>query len=294
MKMKLPTASIIVMTHNRSTVLKKTLNAMLRLDYPNNYEIIVINDGSIDNTAEMLKNNFEHEKKIIVINQKRSLPCKARNNGIKKAKNDIIVIMDDDCIPDKTWLKDILSGFTTSKIGMVSSFFIYGGTSTAFRREVLEKVGLYDEDYGYYREDTDLVFRVWDAGYKTKPVKAKFIHDHKMEAPKTLIGMIKYAFERVKYHKNDVLLYKKHPERTKEFLDIKLGFIIHPIRDFKIATGLWPRKKKFRLSSPQGIVLIQPKSIFHKILIFLGGIFYTIVVKSVRFYGSIKFKKLLI
>jgi len=287
-------ASVVIATYNRAGILEKTLNAMLDQNYPFNYEIIVINDASTDNTKQVLQKISKYKKIRFKNLEKNSGPAVARNVGIKMARYPILVIMDDDCIPDKNWLKKLVSGFL-GNIGITTSFSIYGGTSTAFLKKVLDRVGYFDQDFPFaYREDTELVFRVLDTGYKVKFIRgAKFKHLH--EPPKTLKTKTIYILKRIWMHSVDPLLYKKHPERTKEFFNIKLGIVRHPIEDFKNVTGLWPQKrKKFSLSSPQGIVFLQPKTIFHEVLVFLGGFFYTIAVKLIRLYGSIKYKKLLI
>ncbi|MFH1663560.1 MAG: glycosyltransferase family A protein [archaeon] len=286
-------ASIVILTFNREKVIGRTLKAMLEQNYPE-YEIIIINDASKDNTKKVLE-KFSNMKKITVINnEKEKGPCAARNQGIKFAKNDLIIVMDDDCIPEKNWLKTMIKGFDSDKVGMVSGYSIHGGTSTAFSRKALDKTGLYDEKYFYYREDTDLVFRIMDAGFEIKQVNAKYFHDHKIEKPESLTAFLSHAWKRLKNHKNDVLLYKKNPSRTKKFLDIKLGFIVNPVNDFKAATGLWHKGGKINLSSPRGIIFLENRSLFHYLIIVLGGIFYVIAVKAARFYGSIKFGKLLV
>ncbi len=288
-------ASIIIATYNRADILEKTLDSMLNQDYPFNYEIIVINDGSTDDTKQILQKFSKYKKFRSQSLEKNSGPATARNIGIEMTRYPIIVIMDDDCIPEKDWLQKLVSEFS-GNIGITTSYSMRGGTSTAFLKKALDEVGYFDESFPFaYREDTDLLFRILDRGYEIKFANAKFKHLHK--PPKTIKAKISYALKRIWIHQSDVLLYKKHPERTKKFFNIKLGFIRHPIKDFKVATGLWSRykkRRKFSLSSPQEIVLLQPKSIFHKILIFLGGIIYAIAVKLVRFYGSIKYKKLLI
>jgi len=296
---ELPKASIVVLTHNRAKVLDKTLKGMLRLDYPNEYEVIVVNDGSTDNTKDVL-NSYQGNKKIVAINEERFGPCKARNNGIKAARFPIVVIMDDDCIPSKDWLINLARGFDSPKTGMVSSYSLFGGTSTAFRASVLDKVNSYDEEYFYYREDTDLVFKILDAGYKGKLVDAEFKHDHKLEKP-SLGKLINHALERASYHKNDVLLYKKHSERARKFLNVKFGFIVDPLEDFNRATGRWAdigrnegRTKNISLSSPRGLTYLENKTPIHTISIVLAGLLYVLLVKLVRLYGSVKFKKLLI
>jgi len=287
-------ASIVVMTHNRKRVLEKTIDAMLQLDYSGKYEIIVVNDGSTDGTEEMLENRFSKNNKISIINQPRSLPCKARNNGIKRAKYEVVVIMDDDCIPRKDWLERLMEGFDDKGVGIVSSYSVHGGTSTAFLTDALRKVGGFDEEYGYYREDTDLVFRMQELGYRVKLVKAPFRHEHRMEAPKGMPGLIKYGLERAAYHMNDALLYRKHPKLGAEFLDVKFGFLVNPERDFQAATNQWWGGGKMKLASPRGIVFMENKSPLHAILIFFGAFAWVVLVKFYRLMGSIRFGKLLI
>jgi cellulose synthase/poly-beta-1,6-N-acetylglucosamine synthase-like glycosyltransferase len=291
-----PNASIVVATYNRVNTLRKVLKAMLELEYPAEYEIIVVNDGSTDNTKQMLEEEFANNPKITVINfEKNQGVCRARNAGIKNARYEIVVNMDHDCIPSKTWLKDLVSGFTNSKVGVVSSYGGFGGTSTAFRKELLEKVGGYDEDYRYYREDTDLTFKIMELGYEYKLVKADYVHDHVETKPKNLIALVRYVLQRLKYHQNDVLLYKKHPnELTRKFLDIKFGFLVNPMYDFKIATGLWKKNGMLNLSSPRGIVFIENKTPLHTLAIIILGLGYVFAVKCSRLIASIKFGKLLI
>ena len=284
-------ASIVVLTHNRAVILKKSIPAMLKLDYPGEYEVIIVNDGSKDNTKEALS-KFKNSSKIRIINQERQGTCKSRNNGMRAAKYPIVVTMDDDCLPAKDWLTRLVKGFDNPNVAMVSSYAEFGGTSTAWKKNALEEVGFYDEDYFYYREDTDLVFRLLDAGYTTKIVRADYIHDHKLEKPKTLAAFIKHVIERAGYHKNDVLLYKKHHVRAKKFLKVRLGFLVNPMDDFNRATGRW--QGNLNLSSPRGITFLENKSAMHMLAIILGGMAYVALVKAVRLLASFRFKKLLI
>ncbi|MBU2100285.1 glycosyltransferase family 2 protein, partial [Candidatus Micrarchaeota archaeon] len=265
------------------------------LDYPD-YEIIVVNDGSTDLTKSLLEKKYKKDNSFTIIHLKsNSGLCKARNTGINAAKKEIIVMMDQDCIPENDWLKNLLKGFDSENVGMVSSFSSEsGGTSTAFPRKVLHKVGLFDENFFFFREDSDLVFRILDAGYKTRRVKADFQHLHQQNKLKNLFEFIRYGIKRVKNHINDVLLFKKHPARAGKFLDVKFGFLANPWKDFGAATNLWHPKGKIALSSPQGITFIKPKTPLHIIIIILGGILYVLAVKTARLYGSIKFGKLLL
>lgn len=295
--MNYPSASIVIATYNNAPVLKRVLEGMLALDYPNEFEIIVVSDGSSDGTEEMMAHEFAHNRNVSFIDLPRSGVCKARNAGIRRARHPIIINMDHDCIPDRNWLKDMAKGFENPRVGFVSAYATYGGTSTGFRKEALEKAGGgYDEDYFYYREDSDLAFKIMEAGYDLVRVKANYEHDHEMVKPKGLGALARHAWQRINYHQNDVLLYKKHPRnpKVKEFLHVKRGFLVDPREDFKAVTGRWAGQKEFNISSPRGITFLENKSPLHALIIFGAGIGYVLALKLVRLYGSAKFGKLLL
>ena len=294
----LPKSSVIIAAYNNARVLERVLRGMLALDYPKEkFEVIVASDGSTDETAEIMKTKFGKEKRIIFLDLPSGGVCKARNAAIAAASKEssIIVNMDHDCIPEKDWLKNIISGFDSERVGVVSSYNYYGGTSTAFRKDLLEKVGGYDEQYGYYREDTDLSFKIMDLGYEFRRVLARFEHDHKIVKPKGIAALLKHAIKRIKNHENDVLLYKKHPTAVcREFLNIKFGFLVDPASDFGAATGGWYYGGNLNASSPRGIVFLENKTPLHGALIIILGIGYVIAVKLFRLYASVKFRKFLV
>ncbi len=286
-------ASVVIATHNREDILRRTLEEMLKQDF-SDYEVIVVDDGSRDNTKSVLQ-EFSKNNKISTISYAKSGgPAKARNKGIDRANGEIIAIMDDDCIPAKNWLGNLISVFKQNpKIGITSSYSEFGGTSTAYRKELLLKSGKFDETFPFSnREDTDTVFKIQDLGFEVKKVKADFEHVHKQ--PQGFGNKIKYGLKRIWIHQVDPLLYKKHPQRTKEFMDIKFGFLRNPMADFKTATGLWASDGKINFSSPQGVVLLKNRTPVHTFIIILLGIGYVFLVKSARLWGSIKYGKLLI
>ncbi|VVB99023.1 Glycosyltransferase AglE [uncultured archaeon] len=291
-------ASIVVAAYNSMHTIKKTLDALLAQEFSGDFEIIAVNDGSTDGTGEFLDSYAKQEKTkgiLSIIHQPNSGVCRARNAGIRGAKYEIVVNMDHDCIAEKSWLEKMVAGFDSVGIGVVSAYDYYGGTSTAFRRELLEKVGGYDEEYRYYREDTDLSFKIMDLGYRFRLVKAGYIHDHKEAKPKGFFGFAGHVLQRLCYHQNDVLLYKKHHTKVcEDFLHIKSGFIVDPVQDFRAATGLWKNGGKMELSSPRGITFLENKGPLHAAAIIIIGTGYVIAVKASRLIGSIRFGKLLI
>ncbi len=291
-----PKASIVVATYRNPVGLEKTIRGLLQLDYSPGFEVIVVNDGSPDNTKQVLGSNFLGNAKVKIIHfEKNQGVCAARNAGIRAARFPIVVNMDHDCIPAKDWLQKMVRGFDSEKVGVVSAYGGFGGTSTAFRKELLDKVGGYDAEYRYYREDTDLAFKIMELGFEFKAVKADYVHDHEEVKPRGFAEFLKHVWKRLNYHQNDVLLWKKHPTLVcAEFLHVKFGFLVNPFSDFSVATGLWKKNGEFGLSSPRGITFLENKSLFHSVVIVLGGLAYVVAVKIFRLIGSIRFGKVLV
>jgi len=288
-------ASVVVATYNNRKTLRKTLDSLLEQDFRGMYEVIVVNDGSTDGTKEFLNDYSRGKPMLKVFHQQNYGVCKARNRGIREAKYEIVVNMDHDCIAEKNWLQKLVEGFDSEKIGVVSAYDYYGGTSTAFRKEPLDETGGYDEQYRYYREDTDLSFKIMNLGYKFRLVEPCYFHDHEEVKPSGFFTLVSHVLRRLYYHQNDVLLYKKHPTKVcMDFLHIKFGFLVDPMQDFRVATGLWEKGKKMNLSSPRGITFMENKTPLHAIAIILGGVGYVMAVKFSRLIGSLRFGKLLV
>lgn len=291
-KKKTPvSASIVVATLNGGQPLVNAVNGMLKQKFDGKYEVIVVDDGSFDGTTPaLLKKNFENDKRVTLIFLPRSGVCKARNAGIRAAKYELVINMDHDDNPEPDWLQIMVDGFDSPRVGAVSAYGHYGGTSTGFRKDLLEHLGGYDEDFFYYREDTDLSFRIIELGFEyTKVSGAKWHGDRTLVTPRGVSKIIAYTIQRFKYHMNDVLLHKKH--RTKlcnDFLHVRGKFFIDPVEDFKVATGLWGDRKEIALSSPRGMTFLANKSPLHFAAIVMIGLGYAFAIKWARLAGSIK------
>lgn len=93
--------SIIIPTYNRANLIRRTIESVLNQSY-NKYEIIIVDDGSTDNT-EMVINNINHQK-IKYFKKQNEERGAARNYGIRKAKGEYITFLDSDDILYKDYL----------------------------------------------------------------------------------------------------------------------------------------------------------------------------------------------
>ena len=113
--------SIIVCAKNEFQNLKDKLPAILNQDYPN-YEVIVVNDQSVDDTAVLLKEFEKQYPNLVVVTIEKHInkrPGKklALTLGIKTAKHEHLLLTDADCLPNsKNWAMQMCSNFNSADI----------------------------------------------------------------------------------------------------------------------------------------------------------------------------------
>lgn len=126
-----PFVSVMVPAHNEAIVIRKTVESLLELDYPHDrYEIIIINDNSSDNSAEILQSVKENvlDRNLIVINTDNITGGKGKSNalniGLKKSKGEILAVYDADNTPDSKALKYLVQTLLEDdKLGAVIGKF---------------------------------------------------------------------------------------------------------------------------------------------------------------------------
>ncbi|MES2953573.1 MAG: glycosyltransferase [Patescibacteria group bacterium] len=200
-----PKVSVLIPAWNEEVGVLSTVKSILASTY-DNIEVIVINDGSTDNSDAVMKEfvaRFEEEKRegektIVYHYQENGGKGSALNRGIGLSTGEIIVTIDADSIAHPEAMTQFVSHFANPKvmaavgnvkIGNTSSFvatvqsleflfsfyfkradsvlgsiYIIGGAAGAFRREVFEKLGLYDQTN--ITEDIELSVRIQVAGMK--------------------------------------------------------------------------------------------------------------------------------
>jgi len=120
-----PFVSIIVPVYNEGKVVKESIKSLLKLDY-SNYEIIIVNDGSTDNTREVAETmvGFQQGKyneiRVSLINKPNGGKAKSLNAGIRYSKAEFVLCMDGDSTLSEDTLRMAVRHFENPKIGAVA------------------------------------------------------------------------------------------------------------------------------------------------------------------------------
>jgi glycosyltransferase involved in cell wall biosynthesis len=96
--------SVVIPLYNKEKEIKDTISSVLNQSYPAD-EIIVVNDGSTDNSLKVVQENFANKVKIIT--QQNQGVSVARNSGIEESKNEYICFLDADDLWERDFLKEI-------------------------------------------------------------------------------------------------------------------------------------------------------------------------------------------
>jgi glycosyltransferase involved in cell wall biosynthesis len=184
--------SVIIPVYNAEKSIEKSLISIKNQTWKGDFEIIVVNDGSTDQSEEIIK-EFKAKnsnQNVILINQKNGGVSKARNAAMKIAKGDYFAFLDadDEWLPEKTLIQMRVLGENTLNIDFVTSLWndekvsfpyqispenglveitlnklllkITGQTSTAiFKIKVVENTGFFDENQRY-SEDANYWMRI--------------------------------------------------------------------------------------------------------------------------------------
>jgi len=97
--------SVVIPTFNRIDVLPEVLRALAEQEAAPPFEVVVVDDGSSDGTAELL-DAFEAPYPLAVLRQENAGPALARNRGVARASGRRVAFLGDDTVPSKGWLRE--------------------------------------------------------------------------------------------------------------------------------------------------------------------------------------------
>lgn len=187
----LPSVSVVVAAYDVAGVIGDCVRSLTDLTYPQNRrEIIVVDNHSNDETAAVVR---AFGPDVVLVSEARRGAAAARNRGIAEAKGEVVAFTDADCVVDRDWLTELVTGLRDPAVG------IAGGRIRALRpctriaalgedihdharamqstppyaitmnwaspKRVIDEVGRFDESF-LRCQDVDLAFRIVQAGYR--------------------------------------------------------------------------------------------------------------------------------
>ena len=238
--------SFIVPSYNSENSIEKCLESIQNVDYlKNNFEIIIVDNGSKDGTVDIAKRFTD---KIFIDNT--ATIAKLRNDGAKKSKGDFLVFLDSDCLLPKDWLINASEHFKDPAVVLVGSTTIIlpGGDSwidkawkvhldsikankqvmwivsraMAVRRDVFFLVGGFDESL-VTCEDVDFGYRV---SRKYKVISDKRLAPLHLKTINTLVEFFKKESWRGKDSLRVSLKYIKKWKEILSFASLMYYFIL--------------------------------------------------------------------
>jgi GT2 family glycosyltransferase len=288
-----PKVSVVVCTHNGQSTLDECLERLGALTYPD-YEVIVVNDGSSDASAEIARRHGA----TLIQTAHRGLGH-ARNKGIEAASGEIVAFLDDDAYPDADWLHYVAAllranghagvggpnippcddGFVAECVAAAPGGPIHvlisdreaehvPGCNMAFRKDVLEEVGCFDERFRVAGDDVDLCWRLQKSS-RTLGFSAGAVVMHRRRD-----SIRRYLRQQYGYGKAEALLERKWPTHYNRAGSSRWSGRIYegsasqaPRRRSQVRYGTWgtglfqsvyepPRFWTGMLQAPEGLLLV--------------------------------------
>jgi glycosyltransferase involved in cell wall biosynthesis len=186
-----PVISVIIPAYNAGRFIADTLDSVIRQTFKD-FEVVIVDDGSTDNTVELVKSWMEKDPRIRLIQQKNTGGPAARNTAIANARGKFIAPLDADDLwfPRKLEKQLAVLSAAPPEVGLVYAWTLYldeqakptggyadhleegdmflkmicfnyvaNGSTPLFRRECIEKCGLYRNEFPGI-EDQDLFIRI--------------------------------------------------------------------------------------------------------------------------------------
>lgn len=207
-----PKVSIIINTDGRKKSLSTCLESLQYLNYPN-FEVVVVAGPTRDGTHELCASYGDRIRYADCPERNLSM---SRNISIQISSGEFVGFLDDDSIPEPEWLNDVMPAFVDLNVAVAGGFLHdhtgktyqwtfgtvdrYGAADTSytrptpefnfpfsfhyphvmansvFRRQAIVEVGGFDEEYEYFLDESDIILRFVDNGWKVAQLNNGFIH----------------------------------------------------------------------------------------------------------------------
>ncbi len=203
--------TVNILSYNRRDELRNTLLKVFEQDYKN-IEVIVVDNASIDGSAEMVNAEFPTVK---LIRLSKNIGIAGWNEGFKIARGDFVLVLDDDSYPNNNIISQSLNEFSgNSNVGVVA-FNIWNiskkmneisynpanemphfvGCGALIRKTVFESVGYFNELLFLYEHERDFTLRLYEKDYIIK-YKNNLVVNHNASYLNRSNKRMKYYFTR--------------------------------------------------------------------------------------------------
>lgn len=181
--------SVIIPVYNREKLIKNVLNSVLKQTIADKIEIICVDDGSTDNTVEVIKNYQKKHENIFLYQQENSGPGVARNLGIDKANGEYIIFLDsDDWAPERAY--ELMLNYIREKdadvvIGRILRKIHGIRNNSWFFPERIEK---YFNEYKNKNCSKEYIIPIVTPGPTNKIIRTSFLKEHNIYIPNEKMG----------------------------------------------------------------------------------------------------------
>lgn len=237
--MMIPRVSIVVPVYNGEKTLSSCLDSLLNQNYPKEQlEIIGVDNNSKDGSKDIIE---KYPVKYFVEEKKGA--AHAMNRGIQASLGSLIAFIDQDCVADTNWIKNMVNAFTSDDIGGCGGkILVYNptklverytqhndifsnkrsiqgkrtffpfivGCNAMYRRDIFQKAGLFDPSM--FLEDADMSWRLFLMGYQIKYVPNALVY-HKVRS-----NLISFFMWELKLYYNTPFLFRKYEKILKNLV----------------------------------------------------------------------------